>query len=114
MTLNLLLLIPYSSNGPQIDFSGGRVDATQAGPVGVPQPQDTLTSHTDAFARMGFTPTEMIQLVACGHTIGGVQHAAFPDVVPKKNVNKKNNPGGNMVFDQTFAAFDNHMCVSVR
>jgi catalase (peroxidase I) len=104
-----LTLIGLSSGGPLIPFRGGRVTATQAGPPGVPQPQEPLASHTAAFARMGFTPTEMIQLVACGHTIGGVQHAAFPDVVPKKVVNKKKNPDGNMIFDQTFAAFDNHM-----
>jgi catalase (peroxidase I) len=103
-----MLLTDRRSGGPQIDFRGGRVDATQAGPASVPQPQDALTSHTAAFARMGFTPTEMIQLVACGHTIGGVQRAAFPNVVPKKDATKTN-PDGNMVFDQTFDAFDNHM-----
>jgi hypothetical protein len=101
------------SGGPHIDFRGGRVDATEAGPPGVPQSQDSLKSHTAAFARIGFSPKEMIQLVACGHTIGGVQRAAFPDIVPEKVVSEKYNPDGNVVFDQTFAAFDNHMYVLV-
>lgn len=56
--------------GPMIPFRGGRVDAYEAGPTGVPQPQDSLESHTEAFRRQGFTPTEMISLVACGHTLG--------------------------------------------
>jgi hypothetical protein len=79
----------------------------------VPQSQDSLKSHTAAFARIGFSPKEMIQLVACGHTIGGVQRAAFPDIVPENVVSEKYNPDGNVVFDQTFAAFDNHMYVPV-
>jgi catalase (peroxidase I) len=87
------------------------VDAIKAGPPGVPQPQDTLKSHTDAFARMGFTPTEMIQLVACGHTIGGVQNVALPDVVPASKVTD-DNPDGNMQFDQTSDAFDNSVYVT--
>jgi hypothetical protein len=79
----------------------------------VPQSQDSLKSHTAAFARIGFSPKEMIQLVACGHTIGGVQRAAFPDIVPEKAVSAEYNPDGNVVFDQTFAAFDNHMYAPV-
>jgi hypothetical protein len=55
------ILIRVSSGGDYISFRGGRVDATQAGPPGVPEPQDTLAQHTASFARQGFTPTEMIQ-----------------------------------------------------
>jgi catalase (peroxidase I) len=61
------------SGGPKINFRGGRIDAKQPDPTGVPQPQDSLQSHTAAFVRAGFSAVEMIQLVACGHTLGGVQ-----------------------------------------
>ncbi|KAJ7655399.1 heme peroxidase [Mycena rosella] len=55
----------------------------------------------------GFTPTEMIGLVACGHTFGGVQHAVFPDVVPE--LNDPNNTESSAPFDTTVAHFDNHV-----
>jgi hypothetical protein len=100
-----------SSGGPQIDFRGGRVTATKADSPGVPEAQDPIKSHTDAFARMGFTKNEMIGLVACGHTIGGVQHAAAPDIVPASAVDPELNPDGNLVFDSSFDVFDNKMCV---
>ncbi|KAJ3720911.1 heme peroxidase [Lentinula raphanica] len=67
--------------GPLIPFSAGRIDATEAGPATVPEPQQDLASHTEAFRRQGFTPTEMISLVACGHTLGGVRQVDFPLVV---------------------------------
>ncbi|KAJ3979808.1 heme peroxidase [Lentinula detonsa] len=67
--------------GPLIPLSAGRVDATEAGPATVPEPQQDLASHTEAFRRQGFTPTEMIGLVACGHTLGGVRQVDFPLVV---------------------------------
>jgi hypothetical protein len=101
------------SGGPKIDFRGGRVDATEAGPAGVPEPQDTLQSHTAAFARMGFTPTEMIQLVACGHSLGGVQNAAFPTIVPGSTATS-DNPDGQAAFDSSVTTYDNRMYVSMR
>ncbi|KAJ3720914.1 heme peroxidase [Lentinula raphanica] len=67
--------------GPLIPFSAGRIDATEAGPATVPEPQQDLASHTESFRRQGFTPTEMIALVACGHTLGGVRQVDFPLVV---------------------------------
>ena len=86
-------------------FRGGRVDATAAGPPGVPEPQNTLESHIASFAKQGFNQTEMITLVACGHTFGGVQHSAFPDTVPV--------PAGvddiDGTFDNTPFTFDNAM-----
>lgn len=56
--------------GPIIPFRGGRVDNRTAGPFGAPQPQDTLQSHVEAFRKQGFTSSEMIALVSCGHTLG--------------------------------------------
>ncbi|KAJ7287100.1 heme peroxidase [Mycena rebaudengoi] len=60
--------------GPEIPFRAGRVDAMEPNDPGVPGPDQSLESHIASFARQGFTPTEMIGLVACGcalcHTIG--------------------------------------------
>lgn len=71
-----------SCGGPIIPFRGGRIDALTAGPAGVPEPHQDLTSHTESFRRQGFTLSEMITLIACGHTIGGVRSLDFPDLVP--------------------------------
>ncbi|KAF8188201.1 heme peroxidase, partial [Mycena galopus ATCC 62051] len=54
---------------PVIPFRGGRVDATEAGPATVPELKQDLASHTAVFARLGFNATEMIGLVACGHSL---------------------------------------------
>ncbi|KAL0575767.1 hypothetical protein V5O48_006210 [Marasmius crinis-equi] len=70
-----------SCGGPMIPFRGGRVDATSAGPATVPEPQQDLASHTESFRQQGFTQSEMISLVACGHSLGGVRREDFPDIV---------------------------------
>ncbi|KAH8804086.1 heme peroxidase [Flagelloscypha sp. PMI_526] len=73
------VVISYQTcGGPTIPYRYGRIDATQAGVSGVPEPHQDLQSHTDSFARQGFTPSEMIALVACGHTLGGVRKEDFP------------------------------------
>lgn len=69
------------------------MDALTAGRLGVPEPQQTLQSHTESFRQQGFSPTEMIGLVACGHTLGAVRTADFPDIVPN----------GDTTFDTTTA-----------
>ncbi|KAF8077707.1 L-ascorbate oxidase [Lyophyllum atratum] len=90
--------------GPIIPFRGGRIDAWTAGPPGVPEPQQDLPTHQAMFARQGFSTSEMIQLVACGHTLGGVRSTDFPALVP---------PGPNVAipqfgnFDTTTQKFDN-------
>ncbi|KAF7339190.1 Peroxidase [Mycena venus] len=93
--------------GPEIAFRGGRIDAGEPNTPGVPEPQQDLQQHIDSFARQGFTQTEMIGLVACGHTFGGVQHAPFPDIVPE--LNDPNNTLSVTHFDSTFAQFDNNV-----
>ncbi|KAJ7311512.1 heme peroxidase [Mycena albidolilacea] len=93
--------------GPQIPFRGGRVDATEPNLPGVPKPEQTLDSHVASFARQGFTQDEMIGLVACGHTFGGVQHAPFPDIVPE--LNDTNNSESVSHFDTTNTHFDNNI-----
>lgn len=64
-----------------VPLRAGREDATQAGPTGVPKPEEDLDSHTKNFAKQGFNVKEMIGLVACGHTIGGVHQEDFPKIV---------------------------------
>lgn len=91
-----------SCGGPIIPLRLGRVDATTGGGVGVPQPQNSIVTFRQQFDRMGFTPTEMIQVTACGHTLGGVHSADFPDIVPVgSGVN------GQIGFDTTASTFDN-------
>ncbi len=58
-----------------IPFRGGRVDATEAGPAGVPQPQENLQHHTSLFSKLGFNVSEMAGLVTCDHTLGGASMA---------------------------------------
>ncbi|KAE9405937.1 heme peroxidase [Gymnopus androsaceus JB14] len=67
--------------GPVIPYSAGRIDASTAGPPTVPQPQQNLTTHIELFRQQGFNETEMIALVACGHTLGGVRQVDFPLIV---------------------------------
>ncbi|KAL9027843.1 MAG: hypothetical protein Q9196_003688, partial [Gyalolechia fulgens] len=89
-----------SCEGPIIPVKTGRIDATEAGPPGVPQPQNSLFTFQNQFARMGFDTTQMIAVVACGHTLGGVKSANFPQVVPAGSA-----PNGFKEFDST-AKFD--------
>ncbi|KAH6912833.1 heme peroxidase [Coprinopsis sp. MPI-PUGE-AT-0042] len=69
--------------GPVLRMKGGRIDALQGGPSGLPQPHDGINQMLTNFDRMGFNKEDMIALVACGHTLGGVHHDTFPDFVDK-------------------------------
>ncbi|KAF7340302.1 hypothetical protein MVEN_01949300 [Mycena venus] len=93
--------------GPELAFRGGRLDAGEPNVPGVPQPQQDLQQHIDMFARQGFTQTEMISLVACGHSFGGVQHDPFPDIAPE--LNDPNNLRSVSHFDLTPQEFDNRV-----
>lgn len=83
---DLLALAVYvavaNCNGPRIAFRAGRVDATQAGTLeaDLPMPEQDLAVHKAMFARAGFDTADMIALVACGHTLGGVHGEAFPAI----------------------------------
>ncbi|KAK0609790.1 WSC domain-containing protein [Lasiodiplodia hormozganensis] len=66
--------------GPRIPFRVGRVDATEAGPLGVPKPDQDVDTHKQIFAKAGFNTSEMITMVACGHTLGGVHGKDFPEI----------------------------------
>ncbi|MCJ1354543.1 MAG: hypothetical protein MMC33_004532 [Icmadophila ericetorum] len=87
-------------SGPVIPIRTGRIDATAAGPGGVPLPQNSLYTFEQQFLRMGFNTTEMIILTACGHTVGGVHSVNFPQIVPAGTA-----PNGYQIFDGT-DAFD--------
>ncbi|KAL8855582.1 MAG: hypothetical protein Q9178_007774 [Gyalolechia marmorata] len=87
--------------GPVIPVKTGRVDATEAGPPGVPLPQNSLFTFQNQFQRTGFDSTQMIQVVACGHTLGGVHAENFPQIVPVGSA-----PNDVKQFDYT-AKFDN-------
>lgn len=89
--------------GPIVPFRGGRVDVWAAGPTGVPEPQQDLPTLTELFRREGFTQTDMIKLVACGHTLGGVRNPDFPQLVPPSN----NTNVPNIIDFDTTTAFDN-------
>lgn len=90
-----------SCGGPSIPFRAGRKDATEKGNTGVPQPQNSIFTFKQQFERMGFNNVEMIQLTACGHTLGGVHSQEFPTLVPP---GAKNGLAG---MDSSVAAFDN-------
>lgn len=93
------------SGGPKITYRGGRVDSSVVNNPGVPQPHEDLESHTTSFARQGFNATEMIALVACGHSIGGVQRSAFPTIVEANPAPSEEDTQA--TFDTTPFRFDN-------
>lgn len=95
-------LATRSCGGPVVPVRGGRIDATSAGSPGVPQPQNAISLFINQFSRMGFTQAEMIGLVACGHTLGGVHTTEFPALVPAGTA--ANNESA---LDSTPDVFDN-------
>ncbi|KAF2267176.1 heme peroxidase, partial [Lojkania enalia] len=92
-----------SCGGPIIPIRAGRRDATSGGGTGVPQPQNSLGTFRNQFTRFGFgTDAEMIQLVACGHTVGGVHGESHPLIVPPGSA-----PNDVVSLDSTPDVFDN-------
>ncbi|KAJ7596257.1 heme peroxidase, partial [Mycena floridula] len=84
-----LILASVECGGPVVRFRGGRLDASVAGPPGVPTPEQTLEEHTESLQVVsrsprlqGFNAEDMIALVACGHSVGGVRNPDFPTLVP--------------------------------
>jgi catalase (peroxidase I) len=95
-----------SCGGPQLVYSGGRIDATAAGADGVPEPETGITDTLSRFSGAGFNQSEAIKLTVCGHTVGSVHHAGFPQVVPVSAVRPDNTQGG-INFDSTGFVYDN-------
>lgn len=91
--------------GPHIGMKGGRIDATVAGPTGVPEPETDIQDTLTDFSNAGFVTDDAITLTACGHTMGGVHRAQFPQVVPASAVTSTNTDG-RVVFDETVSTFD--------
>ncbi|PSK50303.1 hypothetical protein B9Z65_247 [Elsinoe australis] len=81
----------------------GRKDATEAGIMGVPEAHTDLETSRKRFEIAGFTSTEMITLVACGHTLGGVHSVDHPEIVIEGPVSEENVAR----FDTTTGNFDN-------
>ncbi|KAJ4321700.1 hypothetical protein N0V94_002792 [Neodidymelliopsis sp. IMI 364377] len=89
--------------GPKIPLRVGRVDAKEAGAFGVPEPQQDLDTHKKMFAKAGFNTEEMIAMVACGHTMGGVHGKSFPEIT-------EDSTETNVVhFDASDSTFDNNV-----
>ena len=66
--------------GPIIPLRGGRIDATKAGPLGVPLPESDIETTLHEMSSSGFDQSDAIALTACGHTLGGVHQSDFPNV----------------------------------
>lgn len=91
--------------GPHIEMKGGRIDATAAGPPGVPEPETDIEDTLTDFSNAGFVTDDAITLTACGHTMGGVHHSTFPQAVPASAVSSTNTDG-RIAFDETVSVFD--------
>ncbi|KAF9880196.1 WSC domain-containing protein [Colletotrichum karsti] len=99
-----VLVASFSCGGIKIPFRAGRIDAQEAGPAGVPEPQTDLEATQAAFTKAGFSTQDMIAMVACGHSLGGVHSTDFPELVGVEA-----DPNNDTVahFDVEFAQFDN-------
>ncbi|KAK0435078.1 heme peroxidase [Armillaria borealis] len=94
-----------SSPTLRIPLRGGRIDATEGGETGVPEPESSLEETLAISAKTGFNQSDLIALTICGHTMGSVHHAGFPQVVPESAVTP-DNLGGAIHFDATPGIFD--------
>lgn len=54
LALSTVLAVGHCG-GPKIPFRVGRVDATEGGASGVPEPQQDLDTHKQMFAKAGFS-----------------------------------------------------------
>ncbi|KAK2020656.1 WSC domain-containing protein [Colletotrichum zoysiae] len=99
-----VLVASFSCGGNHIPFRAGRIDAQEAGPAGVPEPQTDLITTQQTFNKAGFSQRDMIAMVACGHTLGGVHSIDFPEIVGVEA-----DPSNDTVahFDSEFSKFDN-------
>lgn len=107
---DLLSLAVYTAvrgcGGPSIAVRTGRQDAQAAGALGVPKVEGTQQDFKRDFTRMGFTTQEMVKLVACGHTLGGVHSTQFPQIVASGT-----QPNNVQNFDRSPAVYDNAVAV---
>ena len=101
-----------SCGGPQIPMRAGRIDATGPGANSLPDVADSQEVLVARFAKMGFSPQEMIQLVACGHSLGGV-HPGVNPALDSQNAAAVADAAskGQLAFDTTDSAYDNRIAV---
>ncbi|KAI6262557.1 hypothetical protein MCOR07_003302 [Pyricularia oryzae] len=108
--LAMSVIVSHSACGgpniPRIPFRAGRIDASEAGPTGVPEAFTPLGETVAQFQKAGVSEKEMIQLVACGHTLGGVHSNNHPQIVPDDSSIWNDTVE---TFDQTPHSFDNHI-----
>ncbi|KAK7213785.1 hypothetical protein V2G26_020963 [Clonostachys chloroleuca] len=109
--LAMSVIVSHSGCGgtTRIPFRAGRVDAKGAGPAGVPETDTPLGTMLERFAMAGYNQEDMITLVACGHTLGGVHSHDHPDIVPGESGNRYNDTV--VKFDTTDGEFDNAVAV---
>ncbi|KAK0493445.1 hypothetical protein EDD18DRAFT_420894 [Armillaria luteobubalina] len=69
-----------SSPTIRIPLRVGRIDATEGGELGVPEPESNLEEILAISAKTGFNQPDLIALTVCGHTTGSVHQAGFPQV----------------------------------
>ncbi|KAG9187584.1 hypothetical protein G6011_05455 [Alternaria panax] len=82
----------------------GRKDATEAGIKGVPEAHTDLDTTRKRFETASLSETDMITLIACGHSIGGVHSVDHPEIVPGP-VTAENK----VSFDTTLGVLDNNV-----
>ncbi|TLS24024.1 hypothetical protein PpBr36_08708 [Pyricularia pennisetigena] len=108
--LAMSVIVSHSACGsptiPKIPFRAGRIDASGAGPTGVPEAFTPLDETASQFRKAGLSEKEMIQLVACGHTLGGVHSNNHPQIVPGDSSIWNDTVE---TFDRTPHSFDNHI-----
>ncbi|KAJ3121408.1 hypothetical protein HK100_012396, partial [Physocladia obscura] len=88
-------------NGPTIPYRAGRLDALSANPSYAFLPSDVADPIHELignFSLMGFNQSEFISVIACAHTIGGVEHDEHPLIVSAAE-NKLMFDSTNLIFD---------------
>ncbi|KAF8181865.1 heme peroxidase, partial [Mycena galopus ATCC 62051] len=90
-----------SSPSVYIPLRGERIDATMAGPLGVPEPETDIDTTLAEFSQAGFSQQDA---TVCGYPFALHFAMALP-LVPESAVTP-NNTGGGVHFDATPAMFD--------
>ncbi|KAJ3286212.1 hypothetical protein HDU76_008010, partial [Blyttiomyces sp. JEL0837] len=88
--------------GPVVPLRVGRVDAQKGGVIKVPHVTDTYEELIGNFTVFGFSQSEMISLIACAHTLGGVESDEHPEIVGNNT---------KIFFDTTTTNYDNAVVV---
>lgn len=82
-----VVIATKACGGPSIPYRAGRIDATEAGPMGVPKPDQDIDMHKSIFASAGFNTSECFPFsdffpcgawVSCGISIFILLLPCFP------------------------------------